>query len=544
MIEFFTKRKISKKTLERNKIAMEVEHGVPVIAFPYFRDGELINIKYRSLDKKFRQVKGAEKILYGLDDVKDAEVVIVVEGEIDKLSLEEAGYRNVVSVPDGAPAKVKEGELPPKDADKKFSFVWSCEAVFEYASRVVLATDNDEPGFALAEELARRIGREKCFMVKWPKDDQDWARKDANEVLVKDGVKHLRAFVEAAEPIPYMGLHRFAEYWDEIMGQYISMSTASTGYSTGWSGIDRYYRVVPGELTVVTGVPNSGKSEWLDALACNLTENYGWAFAFCAMEKNVGDHGRQLMEKHLKKPFFSHVNYAEGAERMSLEEVKKGIEWLDDWCHLIRCEGDTLPSVDWLLDLARVAVRRYGIRGLVIDPYNEIDHTRKYNMSETEFVSQMLSKIKRFAQHYGVHVWLVAHPRQLHNWQPSQVPSLYDISGSAHFVNKCDAGIVIHRNWDREQGGDPLQVCISVMKMRNKAAGTIGKSYLRYSKSHGTYIDMGDAGARMSHSGDPMRFRSASDAVQGLGRRSGADEVDEHTDFEDDTTSQSVQIYS
>lgn len=124
--------------------------------------------------------------------------------------------------------------------------------------------------------------------------------------------------------------------------------------------------------------------------------------------------------------------------------------------------------------LLRFFVARYGIRGLVMDPYNEIDHRRRSNTSETEYVSQMLTKVKRFAQHYDVHVWLVAHPRQLHNWQPNQCPSLYDISGSAHFVNKCDAGLVVHRNWDTESGGDPRNVGIMVMKMRNKTAGKIG----------------------------------------------------------------------
>ena len=86
----------------------------------------------------------------------------------------------------------------------------------------------------------------------------------------------------------------------------------------------------------------------------------------------------------------------------------------------------------------------FGIRGLVIDPYNELDHQRPPGVSETEYVSQMLTKIKRFAQHYDAHVWFVAHPKQLQQWR-GDAPNLYDISGSAHFVNKADNGVVIHR---------------------------------------------------------------------------------------------------
>jgi twinkle protein len=105
--------------------------------------------------------------------------------------------------------------------------------------------------------------------------------------------------------------------------------------------------------------------------------------------------------------------------------------------------------VDWVLDVARAAVYRYGIRGLVIDPYNELDHQRPASMNETEYVSQMLTKVKRFAQTTGVHVWFVAHPRQLREWR-GQPPNLYDISGSAHFINKADNGIVVHRDRDPE----------------------------------------------------------------------------------------------
>ena len=94
---------------------------------------------------------------------------------------------------------------------------------------------------------------------------------------------------------------------------------------------------------------------------------------------------------------------------------------------------------------------RYGIRGLVIDPYNELDHQRPVHMNETEYVSQMLTKVKRFAQHNDVHVWFVAHPRQLQGWR-GEPPNLYDISGSAHFINKADNGLVIHRDRDLEQG--------------------------------------------------------------------------------------------
>ncbi|KAL6779279.1 CGLD17 [Auxenochlorella protothecoides x Auxenochlorella symbiontica] len=538
MLAFFDARGISREALERNGVAAETLH-VPggageaaVIAFPYHRAGRLVNVKYRTLDKRFWQVRGAEKVLYGLDQlVFDGPAggdVVIVEGEMDKLAMESAGLGNVVSVPDGAPARVRDGDLPPAEDDTKFSYLWNCKQYLDQAQRVIVATDNDAPGEALAEELARRLGRERCWRVRWPVAREDhelaargagldalpaapdegpgegsaadgdaapggaWYRKDANEVLMRDGAAMLRAMVEGAEPLPIRGLLRFHEYYDDILRHYYLDPRTGQAASTGWPALDAFYKVIPGELTIVTGVPNSGKSEWIDALLCNLAFVHGWTFAMCSMEKKAMDHARQLVEKYTGRPFFD-LPYARNSTRMSLEELNEGLDWVDDRFHLVRYEDDALPSVDWVLDVAKAAVYRYGIRGLVIDPYNELDHQRPGNMSETEYVSQMLTKIKRFAQVSGVHVWFVAHPRQLQQWR-GEAPNLYDISGSAHFINKADNGIVVHRN--REPGAEnAAEVQILVRKVRNKVAGTLGEAVLEYDRVNGRYIDPGAVGA-------------------------------------------------
>jgi twinkle protein len=206
---------------------------------------------------------------------------------------------------------------------------------------------------------------------------------------------------------------------------------------------------------------------------------------------------------------------------MTASELMESLVWVDERFHLIRCGDEELPSVEWVLERARAAVLRYGVRGLVIDPYNELDHRRPSHTSETEYVSQMLTRVKRFAQHYDCHVWFVAHPRQLQNWRGG-APSMYDISGSAHFINKADNGVVVHRphaglvaaagahggggGFDGGGGhggnghgggpaaaspgaGDPLAVQLLVRKVRNKAAGRIGDALLRYDRATGTYAD-------------------------------------------------------
>ncbi|RVW51089.1 Twinkle-like protein, chloroplastic/mitochondrial [Vitis vinifera] len=279
-----------------------------IIAFTYRRNGVFVSCKYRDVNKNFWQEEDTEKIFYGVDDIKAASDIIIVEGEIDKLSMEEAGFYNCVSVPDGAPASVSTkvfksdeelqlgwalGEFVActlqtvENQDTKYQYLWNCKEYLEKASRIILATDGDSPGLALAEELARRLGRERCWRVKWPKKNEVDHFKDANEVLMYLGPDVLKEVIENAELYPIQGLFNFSHYFDEIDAYYHQALGFELGVATGWRGLNGLYNVVPGELTIVTGVPNSGKSEWIDALLCNINRSVGWRFALCSMENKV-----------------------------------------------------------------------------------------------------------------------------------------------------------------------------------------------------------------------------------------------------------------
>ncbi|KAI3455893.1 hypothetical protein Pfo_012556 [Paulownia fortunei] len=198
LLTYFAERMISKETLQRNNV-MQVAGDQKIIAFPYRRNGLLVGCKYRTVEKRFWQGKNTEKMFYGLDDIAEADEIIIVEGEIDKLSVEEAGYYNCVSVPGGAPQTVSLKELPSPEKDTSFQYLWNCKEYLDEASRIILATDGDIPGQALAEELARRLGRERCWRVHWPKKDEVSSFKDANEVLMNLGADALRDAIDKAE---------------------------------------------------------------------------------------------------------------------------------------------------------------------------------------------------------------------------------------------------------------------------------------------------------------------------------------------------------
>ncbi|GMH31042.1 hypothetical protein Nepgr_032885 [Nepenthes gracilis] len=200
LLAYFAERMISRECLQRNFV-MQLSGDKNVIAFTYRQNGVLVGCKYRCINKKFWQEKGTEKTLYGLDDIKGASEIIIVEGEIDKLSMEEAGFCNCVSVPGGAPRKVSAKELPPWEKDIAYQYIWNCKEYLDKASRIILATDGDAPGQALAEELARRLGKERCWRVCWPHGEYSSCFKDANEVLMNLGADALRKTVQQAQLI-------------------------------------------------------------------------------------------------------------------------------------------------------------------------------------------------------------------------------------------------------------------------------------------------------------------------------------------------------
>lgn len=484
VVAHFAKRGIPEEVLARNGVGFQQEwmpgcepgQTVGAITFPYRRGGEVVNIKFRTHDKRFKQVKDAEKIYYGLDDIAGSSVVVIVEGEIDKLSCEAAGIKHVVSVPDGAPKQVQD-EQPTAEDDRKFEYVWNCKDAFEGVSKIILATDADDPGQALAEELSRRYGKERCWRVTWPTSN-DVVCKDANDVLTTHGAQALREVIEGAQPYPIKSLFDSGNYENATLR--VFRGERLKAYHPGWSNLSQYYNVRPGELSIVTGVPNSGKSQFIDALVMNMLERHHWRVSYCSFENDPGhDHIPKLIELHVGAPFHDGPT-----PRMSEAEMRRGHEWLKGRVSFIRAEDES-PTIDWILEKARAAVMRYGIKGLVIDPYNEIESRRPSNMSETEYVSELLSKVKRFAQGHGVHVWFVAHPNKMYRDKNGEVPvpTLYDISGSANWVNKADMGLVVERDWDSNR------VIIHVRKVRFKQVGKIGDATLIFDRPTGRYSE-------------------------------------------------------
>jgi twinkle protein len=472
-IAYFADRGISEEALDYAGVGWSDQRQSVVFPFRKPGDAAIVNAKFRKLPKDgFSQIKDGEKLYWLVDklDVAKSRDLFIVEGEIDALSLIEAGIPNVLSVPDGAPKTVGDGN----QHAKKFSFLPACMEWTEPFDRIIIATDMDEPGHALAEELARRYGKEQCWRVEWPADT-----KDANDYLIQFGKVSLGEWCRKARPWPIEGLFTVGDYAQEVMRLFYE--GRARGISTGLPSLDHLYTVAAGQLSIVTGVPNHGKSEFLDQLMINLARLQQWAFGICSFENDPPNQISKLVEKWTQLPFWDGPTM-----RMTSWNLEKAMADISEHFHFLRAEGEEAPTLAWILAKARILVMRFGIRGLVIDPYNEIEHRRPDNMTETEYVSHMLSQLKRFATAHGVHVWFVAHPAKLkveHGKTP--VPTLYDISGSANFVNKADCGVVVHR------GQEAGTTDVYIRKIRFKWVGQQGKVTLGYDKVTGVYSDLG-----------------------------------------------------
>jgi len=460
-------RNIPEHVLTRNKIGFE--NGW--IQFPFIKTGEVVNIKSRSLGKQFKQVPGAEKIVYGYDDISN-EMTLIVEGELDKLALEAAGYPNSISVPDGAPAPGT------KNYSNKFSFLDNCGDRMNEVKHFVIAVDTDEPGKILEQELARRLGLGRCSRIVWPE-----GVKDANECLINFGPEKIKQVIESAIPFPVEGI-----YWvNDLDVESLYDCGLAPGLDTGWLSLDRLFTISQesGELTVVTGIPGHGKSEFLDALIINLANNEGWNIGIFSPENYpLEGHVAKLMEKYIGKPF------REGFKsRMSKDELRSAQNWLNDHFSFLMPDEKNL-SVDAVLDLSKTLVYRRGIKALILDPWNEIDHSRPNGITETEYISSCLTKVRRFARNHLCHVFLVAHPYKMQKGGNGKYtcPTPYDISGSAHWRNKADNCLAVWRDISPENPS--FEIEIHVQKVKKKHIGRLGIAILRYEYSTGRYFDI------------------------------------------------------
>lgn len=258
------------------------------------------------------------------------------------------------------------------------------------------------------------------------------------------------------------------------------------GSSTGWPSVDKHYTVGLSQWTLVTGVPHAGKSEWVDALMVNLVRREPWRFYIFSPENwPLSIHHAKILEKYIGKPFNPGPT-----ERMHIEDVDAGEAWMED--KFFFCKP-SVPTLLGILEDASLAepINKAPVRpwklGVVIDPWNQLEHSRPNNLSETEYVSRELSFVIDWVRIWSAHVWVIAHPSKMYRDRDGKypIPTPRDVSGSAHFWNKADNCITIHR--DQVEGSQDVDV--HIQKVRHRHIGRIGLATLSYDRITGKYSE-------------------------------------------------------
>jgi len=462
VLKWFKTRGISAQTL----IDLHVGEGLEympqtgkqenTIKFNYFMGDQLINIKYRDGRKNFKLYKGAEKVFYNINSIVGYEYCIITEGEMDVLALHEAGIPNAISVPNGATLN-----------SNNLDYLDNCIDYFEDKEKVILAVDSDEAGQALQAELVRRLGAEVCYLASF--DDC----KDANEYLVKYGKEKLSERITQARPVPLENVTTFKDIEDEVTD--FVRNGFKKGFQVGLENFDNIFSTYTGQFITVTGIPSSGKSDFVDQMVVGYNRNYGWKTAFASPENAPTYlHAHKLMRKTW--------------EGMPTSSDIHGDKWnqvaghVNDNYFFIDMERYTLESV---LRKGAELVKRKGIKCLVIDPFNKVRDVDCKTEDVNRYTMEYLTKIETFAKKFDVLVFIVAHPTKMYKDKDGKIeePTMYNIKGGGEWYDASYHGILVHRDYEAKT------VKAKVLKVKFQNLGENGaEAHFKWEHKSGCFI--------------------------------------------------------
>ena len=460
--EWFKSRGISQKTLDELNVT-EGKEFMPqtgksenTIQFNYIMGDQLINVKYRDGRKNFKLYKGAEKIFYNINSIVGYDDCIITEGEMDVLALHEAGIKNAISVPNGATLN-----------SNNLDYLDNCIDYFENKEKVILAVDNDEPGQALQQEFIRRLGAEVCYLVTF----EDC--KDANEYLIKYGKEKLVKRIEGARPVPLENVTTLKDIEDEITD--FVRNGFKRGYQIGLPNFDNIFSTYTGQFITVTGIPSSGKSDFVDQMVVGYNQNYAWKTAFASPENAPTYlHAHKLMRKVWQDMPRKHD--------IGTDKWNQVAEHVNDNFFFIDMERYTLESV---LRKGAELVKRKGIKCLVIDPFNKIRDVDAKTEDVNRYTMEYLTKIETFAKKFDVLVFIVAHPTKMYKDSNGKIeePTMYNIKGGGEWYDASYHGILVHRDYENKT------VKAKILKVKFQNLGENGaEAYFTWEPKSGCFI--------------------------------------------------------
>ena len=459
--KWFEGRGISKDTLKELKVT-EGSEFMPqtgksenAIHFNYFIGDQLINVKYRDGRKNFKLYKGAEKVFYNINSVVGYEYCVIVEGEMDVLSLHEAGVSNAISVPNGATL-----------TSNNLDYLDNCIEYLIDKEKIIIAVDNDDAGQALQQELVRRLGAEVCYISTF----EDC--KDANEYLLKYGKEKLVQRITTAKPVPLENVTTFRDIEAEITD--FVENGFKPGFQIGLPNFDSIFSTYTSQFITVTGIPSSGKSDFVDQMVIGYNINYQWKTAFASPENAPTYlHAHKLMRKVWQD--------MPSKKDIGTDKWNQVAEHINDNFFFIDMDKYSLEAV---LRKGAELVKRKGIKCLVIDPFNKVrsnDASGDVNVYTLDY----LSKIEIFAKKYDVLVIVVAHPTKMYKDANGRIeePTMYNIKGGGEWYDASYHGILVHRDYEQRT------VKAKILKVKFQNLGENGaEAHFKWEPKSGCFI--------------------------------------------------------
>lgn len=483
---FWNERRIGKETLDHFKISMSQEMMMiqkapedhiewkgkwinrACINFKYFRNDILINVKFRDKQKNFKLVSGASLILFNIDSIKNSKECLIVEGEPDCMAYYEAGYKTVVSVPNGATVTKEEKEnyettgIMTIRSLANMEYIDLCWEDLEHIEHFIIGTDDDAAGIKLRQELARRLGFEKCSYIKyseWFKTDKTPC-KDGNEVLYHNDRNALLSTLSITYDFPIEGVNTADKYLDVLMKNF--KNGRERGLPTGYFSMEAFFNWMRGWLTVINGYPTMGKTTFLLNLIAITTVLYEWKWGLYSPEnypvENIIDTLAEIFVGKSSDIEFHGRMTEEEYRKVIVEHIKKYIYFVD------REEG---YSPEDLREIKKQMIKRYGIVGFLTDPWSTLNHPNVANIDR--YLETQLNAETRLATKYSIVNLIAHHPPTPKDKSKVGPPTSFDLIGGQIWFNKAFALLSIHK---QSSNIDDLLVDIFVQKIKeHKLAG-------------------------------------------------------------------------
>lgn len=499
IVKYFAERGISKRTMGKFMIFGK-EELMPAtqkiercICFPYFRDGSLVNVKYRDGNKNFKMTKDAELILYNLNKVGDKKYMIITEGEFDCMAVYESGFGCeiehdgdgvitndefskwcITSVPNGA-----------SKGNQKLDYLDNCSDWLMGIYEFVIATDNDEAGRRLKDELIRRLGVERCRIISYPIEEvvelENGLKrrcKDLNEVLQYLGKDVVARCINTSEFIPVDGVYYVDDMFQTMLDDFKRGIVLAP--TTRFPMMDKYFRWKKGEINLFTGYGNHGKTTFAIQLMLtkSIFDDWKWA-VFSPENYPANDFYDDIIEMYVGK----------WLQNMNEKEYSEAAAFVNNHIYYVYPENE--HDVNSINEKFRYLVMKKGVDGVMIDPFNQLDHLQKPYQREDQYLSEILKNIKRFALLNNVCYNIIVHPVKPIRDADKSLPvvDMYDIAGGAMWGNKADNIISYYRpNYHIDKTSKEVHIYIQKIK-RKRTGGELGSFELNMVWSKKRFCD-------------------------------------------------------